>query len=175
MTGERLPKGLGPAGRDLWRKVQASFELDSHELPGLLLACRQLDDVTRLEALLERDGIVSVGSTGQLRLSQVVAELRQSRLAASKLLDALALPVDDTGVAATPAAKRARRAAQSRWAGHVPTRDRAGGASPCRAGVRRRTRLAHPCQLRFRLSCWPVRASRSGTTSPRAPTGRREQ
>ncbi len=121
---QRPPKGLGPAGRDLWRKVQASFELDGHEVPGLLLACRQLADVARLEELLERDGLVSTGSSGQPRLSQVVAELRQSRLAASKLLDALGLPLDDTGATASPAAKRARRAAESRWAGHVPVRER---------------------------------------------------
>lgn len=120
MAAERPPKGLGPVGRDLYRKVCTSFELDDYELPGLLLACRQLDDVARLEELLERDGLVATGSNGQPRLSQVVAELRQSRLAASKLLDALGLPLDDTGVAASPATKRARRAAQSRWAGHVP-------------------------------------------------------
>ena len=120
---QRLPKGLGSSGRDLWRKVTVSFELDDHELPGLVLACRQLDDVHRLEELLEADGLVSAGSTGQPRLSQVVAELRQSRLAASKLLDALGLPLDD-GVAASPAAKRARRAAESRWAGHVSVRER---------------------------------------------------
>lgn len=126
MAAERPPKGLDPAGRDLWRKVQGSFDLDAHEIPGLLLACRQLDDVARLEALLDRDGLVAIGSSGQPRLSQVVAELRQSRLAASRLLDALGLPLDDTGAVASPAAKRARRAAESRWAGHVPVRDRAG-------------------------------------------------
>jgi len=127
MAADRPPKGLGPAGRDLWRKVQASFEFDAHEIPGLLLAARQLDDVARLEELLEADGLVSTGSTGQPRLSQVVAELRQSRLAASKLLDAIGLPVDDSRVAATPATpatKRARRAAESRWAGHVSVRER---------------------------------------------------
>ena len=124
MTADRPPKGLGPAGRDLHRKVCTSFEMDDHELPGLLLACKQLDDVHRLEELLERDGMMSTGSTGQQRLSQVVAELRQSRLAASKLLDALALPLDDSGVAASPATKRARRAAEARWAGHVPARER---------------------------------------------------
>nr|MDQ3325837.1 hypothetical protein [Actinomycetota bacterium] len=63
------------------------------------------DDVHRLEQLLEADGLVATGSTGQPRLSQVVAELRQARLAASRLMDALALPLDDDGTAATPASK----------------------------------------------------------------------
>lgn len=115
----RPPRGLGPAGRDLWRKVLATFALDDHEEPALMLACRQLDDVARLEALLESDGLVVTGSTGQPRLSQVVTELRQARLAASRLLEQLALPVDDSG-SSTPAVKRARRAAESRWAGHIP-------------------------------------------------------
>ncbi len=114
------PRDLGAAGRDLWRRVMSSFELDDHEVPGLLLAARQLDDVARLEELLEADGLVITGSAGQPRLSQVVTELRQARLAAARLLDALALPVDVASGAVTPASKRARHAAQARWAGHTP-------------------------------------------------------
>lgn len=120
------PRDLGPAGRDLWRKVLATFELDDHELPALLLAAKQLDDVARLEALLVSDGLVVIGSAGQTRLSAVVTELRQARLAASRLLDALALPLDGADTAATPASKRAQRAAQARWRGHTPVRDRGG-------------------------------------------------
>ncbi len=114
------PRTLGAAGRDLWRRVFDAFELDDHELPGLLLAARQLDDVARLEALLESDGVVTTGSAGQPRLSAVVTELRQARLAASRLLEQLALPIDDMSTAVTPASKRARHAAQARWAGHTP-------------------------------------------------------
>jgi hypothetical protein len=99
--------------------VQASFQLDPHKMPGLLLACRQLDDVARLEALLDRDGLVVACSNGQPRLSAVVTELRQARLAAARLLDALALPVDESGATA-PAVKRARRVTESRWAGNAP-------------------------------------------------------
>ncbi len=114
------PRDFGPAGRDLWRRVVGAFELDDHELPALLLAARQLDDVARLEELLERDGLIVHGSAGQPRLSAVVGELRQSRLAASRLLDGLALPVEgEEPSTATPAARRARRAAQARWQGHV--------------------------------------------------------
>lgn len=115
-TTPPAPRGLGRAGRDLWRRVMVAFDLDDHEVPGLLLAARQLDDVARLEALLDRDGLVVAGSNGQPRLSAVVTELRQSRLAAARLVDALALPVDESG-STTPAVKRARRAAESRWAG----------------------------------------------------------
>lgn len=118
------PRDLGRAGRDLWRRVTSAYEVESHEVPALLLACRQLDDVARLEELLDRDGLVVAGSSGQPRLSALVSELRQGRLAASRLLDALALPIDEEGTAATPAARRARRAAQARWAGHIRRGDR---------------------------------------------------
>ena len=122
------PRDLGRAGRDLWRRVFAAFELDPVERVGLLLACRQLDDVARLEASLDRDGLIVAGSSGQPRLSAVVSELRQSRLAAARLLDALGLPVEgEEPSTATPAARRARRAAQARWAGHVRPADRGFG------------------------------------------------
>ncbi len=123
------PRGLGRPGRDLWRRVTSAYEVESHEVPALLLAARQLDDVARLEALLDRDGLVVAGSSGQPRLSAVVAELRLSRLAAARLLADLALPGEEVGTAATPAARRARRAAQARWAGHVRPADRGFDAS----------------------------------------------
>ena len=123
------PRALGAAGRDLWRRVLGAFVLDDHEVPALVLACRQLDDVARLEALLEADGVVTTGSAGQPRLSAVVTELRQARLAAARLIDQLALPVDGESGSSTPAVKRARRAAESRWAGHTP----AGGVTDASA------------------------------------------
>ncbi len=118
------PRDLGRAGADLWRRVLSAYEVEPVEVPGLLLACRQLDDVARLEELLDRDGLIVAGSSGQPRLSAVVSELRLSRLAAARLLAGLALPGEEEGTAATPAARRARRAAQARWAGHVRPADR---------------------------------------------------
>jgi hypothetical protein len=123
------PRDLARAGRDLWRRVLAAYELDPVERVGLALACRQLDDVARLEELLDRDGLIVAGSSGQPRLSAVVGELRLSRLAAARLLADLALPGEEVGTAATPAARRARRAAQARWAGHVRPADRGFDAS----------------------------------------------
>ena len=69
MSVERAPRGLGPAGRDLWRRVMTNFEFDPHEVPGLVLACRQLDDVANLERLVAAEGMVATGSTGQPRVS----------------------------------------------------------------------------------------------------------
>ncbi len=122
------PRDLGRAGRDLWRRVTSAYEVESHEVPALLLAARQLDDVARLEELLDRDGLVVAGSSGQPRLSAVVAELRLSRLAAARLLDALGLPVEgEEPSTATTTARRARRAAAARWSGHINRGERGFG------------------------------------------------
>ena len=82
-------------------------------------ACSLLADlITRLEALLD-ESLITAGVQGQPRLNAAVTELRQSRLALSKLLTDLALPADvgegDEPVKLTsPAAQRASRAATVR-------------------------------------------------------------
>jgi hypothetical protein len=57
------------------------------------------------------------GSTGQSRLSPAVAELRQHRLALSKLLLDLALPAETVTELTRPSAasKQASHAATARW------------------------------------------------------------
>src|SRR5829696_5871652 len=92
----RPPDGLEKAGRRLWRGIVAEFELDSRELLVLEQAARQADAVAAIEA----SGLVGPGSKGQMRLSPTVTELRQARLAVSRLLSDLELPAPDeeTGV-----------------------------------------------------------------------------
>ena len=116
MTAEaKLPKGLGPAGRALWRSITGPFEPDERELQILTLACRQVDDVAALEALIARDGMVVEGSRGQLRLNSLVTEARQGRHEIANLLDKLNLPdADDRPMSGQ--SQRAKRAADIRWA-----------------------------------------------------------
>lgn len=120
MTARRVPAPpapparLGPVGLDAWRRLHRHYEFTDAERPGLVLACSALDDVARLEEVLDADGLRATGSTGQSVLHPAVAELRQTRVAASRLLAALSLPVEGTAVG-TPATQRARRAAQTRW------------------------------------------------------------
>ena len=115
MPRSARPERLQVAGRALWDTLVADYEFGSHELALLALACRQADDVAALEEVLERDGFIVPGSNGQPKLTAVVAELRQGRLAMSKLLDQLALPADDEPVGRTPASRRAQKAARARW------------------------------------------------------------
>jgi hypothetical protein len=123
----RAPSGLGEAGRALWRRLTSDYEFDARELLVVEQAARQVDALALLERLLEDQGPVVVGSTGQPRLSPVLAEARQGRLAVGRLLDLLALPeLPDEANAAEPVdvrrrtlngtARRARHAANVRWA-----------------------------------------------------------
>jgi hypothetical protein len=111
----RPPAGLGVDGRRVWLAVVAEFELNTRELELLRLGCRQLDDVARLETLLERDGMTTVGAQGQPRLSAAVGELRQSRIAASRLIGELGLPDEADERPWTARQLRAQRAVNFRW------------------------------------------------------------
>lgn len=111
----RAPARLGSAGRRLWREMVDEYEFDSRELVVLEAACRQRDDLAALEEEIREGGVIVEGSRGQPRLAQAVTEARQGRLALSKLLDALALPVGEGDVPTTGASRRAQKAANIRW------------------------------------------------------------
>lgn len=104
------------AGDRLRESVIGRYELADHELVLLDSACAQADMIVRLEELLAAD-LTTKGAAGQVRLSAAVTELRQSRLALSKLLTDLALPADEGEEPVklqSPASRRASRAAQFR-------------------------------------------------------------
>lgn len=111
----RKPSGLDKSGRALWTAVNALYELEPHHGLALASACRCADMVARLEALLT-DSLTVTGAAGQSRLSPAVTELRQHRLALSKLLIDLALPAETVAdLAKSPASGRASKAATVRW------------------------------------------------------------
>ncbi len=104
------------AGDRLRASVTGRYELADHELVLLDSACAQADMIARLEALLA-DDLTTRGAAGQVRLSAAVTELRQSRLALSRLLTDLALPPDEGEQPVklqSPASRRASRAATYR-------------------------------------------------------------
>ena len=115
------PTDLGKDGMALWGRLMDSYEFEVWELVVVELACKQRDVLALLEDAIRKDGIVSEGSQGQPRLSQLVGEARQTRLALSRLLGGLKMPTDSaTGDRAlTDSGRRAQRAAQARWAGHA--------------------------------------------------------
>ena len=109
-------KQYGPRGEALWRSITGRFELAPHEEVMLGSACRHADMIERLEVLIA-ESLEVTGAAGQRRLSPAVGELRQCRLALSKLLSDLALPIDaaaDDVKLASPASRRASKAARAR-------------------------------------------------------------
>ena len=118
MTKTKTPAGLGKHGAALWSSVlddvPEGWTLDRRELAILELAARQADDLALLDAVIERDGAMSSGSTKQPVVHPALLEARQARLAIGRLLGQLGLP-DEAGARGTAASLRGRRAAQKRW------------------------------------------------------------
>lgn len=104
------------AGQRLRDRIDAALvggvEWDERESVLLDLASAQADDVDRLERLLQLQGSTVTGSTGQERLNPVFTEVRQARVALSRLLLEVRLPDESTGVVRNVAKVRAAR---SRW------------------------------------------------------------
>ena len=111
---QKPPKGLGVAGRRLWREMTLGLVYDEHELVLLRLAAEQADVLASLEELVATDGWTVEGSAGQPRLHPAVAEARAARQAVARLLAAIPTP-DDDGASRTPQQRRATKAANTRW------------------------------------------------------------
>jgi hypothetical protein len=113
------PKGLGPAGRELWQETWAdlgdTWELTAREQRYLRLAAAQADHVADLEQLLQKEGLTAKGSQGQPVLHAALAECRNGRLAIHRLLGSIQVPVDEDEKPEKVTSVRARHAAQVRW------------------------------------------------------------
>ena len=119
MTDTKAPKpsppsDLGAAGSTLWQQMTAAYQLEESENPLLVAACRQADDIARLEEAIDRDGCMVEGSAGQPRLNAAITEVRQGRIALQKLLGAIGWP-NDAGEVVTLRQRQARSAAHQRW------------------------------------------------------------
>jgi hypothetical protein len=89
-----VPAGLTGSGLALWTSVVAEFELSDHELAVLRDACRTMNVIDALQDRVDQDGVLNESPQG-LRVHPGVVELRQQRLAFTKLLAALAIPADE--------------------------------------------------------------------------------
>lgn len=112
------PPGLGDAGRAVWdclhADIAADQEFSEREIVWLTMACKQADDLARLEAAIEDRGEWISGSSGQEVLNPCIMEARQARASLDRLLGRLAMP-DEQGVPRTSASEHGQRAARSRW------------------------------------------------------------
>lgn len=114
----RAPRGLGKAGKEVWRSVHTvfDFEAEPHLLAILEQACRTRDEIDRLEAAMEGQPYTVLGSAKQVQVHPLVAEAGFQRKALAELLSRISLP--DNGDPDDPQARRsaaARKAARTRW------------------------------------------------------------
>jgi hypothetical protein len=110
------PKGLGPEGRSVWSKVRADaaaneYELRPDEVVTLSQACRALDRLEELREALAGQQLLTVGSTRQVVVHPLVAEVRAHEAHVAALLARIKLP-DQAGVAVN----QRRAAGLSSWA-----------------------------------------------------------
>ena len=105
MTIPRPPKGAGPAGKRLWRSVQAEFELGEHERALLVAMCRQVDRLDELEALIAAEGLTVTGH-GTVKMHPAVVEARQTAIAVARIAACLRLPAGEEDGDAQPGQRR---------------------------------------------------------------------
>lgn len=109
------PTDLLDTGRALWRDVTAKYELRADEVPLLAEMCRAVDRLAGIRAALVGQPLLVAGSTGQQRAHPLLGEERATVLVLAKLQAQLGLPDEVGQVGATPASRKAQRAANERW------------------------------------------------------------
>jgi len=114
------PKVLGKRGRALWRELHELLEFDTHETALVLEACRSVDTIDNLQAVIDADGYTTVGSMGQTVVHPAIAELRQQQQGLVRLLSSLNISAaleGETGAVgmARAISSQATAAANARW------------------------------------------------------------
>ena len=133
MADQQKPaRGLGAAGRKLWREITAPLaeadpeplELTPRERQWLHSAAKLTDRVVALEAEMDSADFVVKGVAGQPVVNGLLGEIRQHHQLIAQLLARLDLTTDEEDGAAripvsSPALRsvKARAAAQKRWRG----------------------------------------------------------
>lgn len=87
-SSPRPPRGLGTAGRAVWREANARYEFDPHELVLLAELARCKDRLELLDAAVLEVGVADADG----RVPQVVREARECAITAARLVSMLRFP-----------------------------------------------------------------------------------
>ncbi|HKZ14403.1 MAG TPA: hypothetical protein VJL81_11205 [Solirubrobacterales bacterium] len=113
-----LPGGLGQGAQlrmALVESLPEGFDWDERSTATLGLLETQIEDLVEVEEAIEKHGVMTKGSTGQLVVNPAIAEARQQRAAVNRLIQSLPEVDEDTGKVLSENGRRAQVAAQARW------------------------------------------------------------
>jgi hypothetical protein len=96
-TRRQTPEGLGEAGRRTWASVADHWALEDHEAETLEQAARTSDLIAALEAEIMVHGVATRTAGGEVKCNPLVIEIRQSRLAVSRMVASLRLTDGQAG------------------------------------------------------------------------------
>jgi hypothetical protein len=117
----KAPRGLKAEGRKLWRQLHRAYTFDDcpERLAILESACRTLDVITRLQAVVDEATDLRVrGSQGQPVSLPEIAEVRQHRALFVSQMKALGLPDEEAPASGgLTRSQIGRLGAQARWRG----------------------------------------------------------
>lgn len=111
---QRMPRGLGSAGKSLWRAMTDEIQYRPDEVVTLTQACKLADTIHDLEQALKGQSMTTVGSAGQDVINPLVTEIRQTRAELTRQLARLDVPESDGGASRSA---KARESARQRWHG----------------------------------------------------------
>lgn len=102
---KQVPKGLGAAGRRLWRVVCDGFELEGHSFETLMQACEALDRAEGCRAKIEDEGLTVRDRFGALKPHPLLAAERDARSSFIRCLHELGLDVIPPGAIGRPSGR----------------------------------------------------------------------
>lgn len=88
------PRGTGRSGARLWRDVLGKYELEEHETALLIEACRTVDQLDGLHAIVQREGLVVEGPHGS-KAHPALTAAQQLRITLARIVSALRLPAGE--------------------------------------------------------------------------------
>lgn len=94
----KMPNGLGPEGRKLWREIVGTFDVNEepHKRRILFDACKTADLIDQLDTAMEGQPLTAKGSMSQLVIHPLIAQSQSARTQLSKLLSRLNFaPLED--------------------------------------------------------------------------------
>ena len=92
---QKAPKGLGKAGKGLWRQIQREYNItDAGGCAHLLQASRAEDDIARWREIVDKDGPVVFDRFGQKKAHPLVTQIAIAESVRRAALHALNLNVE---------------------------------------------------------------------------------